>query len=1212
MLKASISGTVNTSLPQWGRCFWQDPNDGNLFLAYASGNQEVDFIWSSNSGITWSNPSLMFKVDDFNTYNNFDTFMDYEGHVHAGFRLNNSGCYQFFGKVGPNLGWTAASGRGTVQLNNASANDNGLARGWQGSISRLETSSAFGVYSTFPRVILACKNSNNGIDIFTQQRPFNGFMARDATNTSNGADYNFPIIATNAFGNGTWVLWQSGSNIQYREEFFSWSAIRDGTYLGIGTIPWGPNLAFGSGANYTSNLVISCASSGQELYGVVEDTNFTPAYKVLASGWIPNATGTIKNKFKTDYPGVFNPSGTICDFSFKDNLGQNILYFAGKNEVGTNCIQRVIGEHVRPKTIGQTTKWQFNSNHSVSGIKNVAPCNQRNSGGVFNVGFWRQFKACKHPVSAGVKRNPLVDKGEFLVTSAYAPSSPSGSIINIFEITSSEVGPATYPLPNYFKDYTEDSNIFPKSNITDVIVSSGGFTAPANFQNIFDRDGLSTVVTLGAAGGFLTLKFAENVAINKIEIGKQFSRNWGNMSISGSFDNINWSRLAFTDVLAASKSVLYFDARQNNSDSLNMAYMEAPIVKYLRFFWAGNGTNTCTINTMRIFGPGNTKLTETVVDSQLIPRFFTRPWRPKGSDSTERFVYFHDTRPPGFEYSGDFDWRVVASGEFTRTNYLPGAGSLGNGLVPSGTYAGSPNGDGDGFAMRSTPYPSIGSGVATTYIRVDEGNRTLSWRARYDMNPSDRFEVWSAGPSDGTMVQRVVATGIQNYTSNSITLVDVGEHVVKFVHFRGATTDSSRYGVVWLDNFIGLSVAQPTINAFLIGQAPGTSGTINVFINGKESSYVYGYLPAAALSFYVNAYLNSQAFINTSGSIDAYMFGKGTYINAYCAGGSDSTYLLPTGSIYGYIGVGSQVVQTSINAYLAESQLNSIYGFLMGHQSQYATAGSGNHIINGYLLAQKPVSSIYAALNANANTSNSNINNYLKASVGDQSILAYLHMNSGTFSSIGGFTEGWSFAQPPQNIIWAVMPDTTATNSGIIYSYMLSQFPYESILAYMGPGGSGGAIAGGPGGGGLSTTGVLPTNIINSYLKAHDGIQTIYGYLHKEPYSISNILGYMAGGVSQNEIYGYLKGKEQPSGIIYGLASGVGYGNQFSYAYLPSVSGIVNTRIYGYANGAIIIMDERDAIIIGMPSGNQECRSFGLMPENPGVIPNNTSPGLLL
>lgn len=1236
MLKASISGTTITSLPQWGRCFWQDPNDGNLFLAYASGNAEVDFIYSSNSGVTWSNPQLMFKVDNFSVYNNFDTFMDYEGHIHAGFRLNNSGCYQFFGKIGPNLGWTAASGRGTVQLNNAHANDNGVARGWQGSITRLEVASAFSAYSTFPRVLVTCKNAQGGVDIFSALRPFNGFLSRDATNTSTGAEYNWPILHNDTFAGGASVVWQSGNNILYREEFLGWSSIREGFgMLGWGTIPLGPNMAFGSGAGLRSNLVMSCASSGQELYGIVEDTSFNPVFKVLASGYIPNAINTIKNKFSNNQYGAYGDGGTLCDFTWKDNPAQHHLYYAGKNSIGTNCIQRVVGEHSRPKNAAQSTVWTFNSSHGISGIQNISPIDANLAGGIYAIGYWRGFKAAKHPISAGIKRNPLIDKGEFLVTSSYAPSIPSGSMLNIWEIKSDEIQPGLFPIPNFARDYTEDPLLFNKSPISNAIIASGGFTIlqPSAYSGLFDRS-LSTNIFLetgpsAASFAHITVKMTRPLHINKIEMTKTGSDAFGACIISGSIDNINWTRLGIQNpgqplLSNDNKNVVYFTSDSSDSALAKLGNIESPVCQYLRIIWPSGGSLEGTaLSTLRLFGPGSTKNIQSIDRGQTpgIPvaqrvLFATNPWEPQRSTNTERFVYQHDTAIPGFEHYGSFNWFVKASGEFTRTSEL--SSSLGNGLVPSGSWANTPYGAGDGFAAQIGPYSGTGSGVASARIRIDEGIRFFSLDYRTDLHNGDTFEVWTVAQTGvtssaaSTPVLRLRATGVNDYTNLSFNLENNGYHFLKLVQFNNGSTTPGRYGTSWVDNIIGLSIPQPSINSFLVGHAAFATGHINAYMNTNQSDYIYGFLTSTALPSFINAYLPSHAFINASGSIDAYMSGKGAYINGYCAGGDISSYLLPTGQIYGYIGVGSHVLGTSINAYLAESQLNSINGYLMSHETQFASGGSGNHIINGYLLAQKPVTSIYAALNPNANTSNENIHGYLKGKDGDQNIYGYLHMNSGIIDSRNAFMEGWSLTRPPQNIIWATMPGTTALGSGVINAYMLSQFPYEHILAFMGPTSSGGGvIAGGPGGGGNSSTGVIPSNIINSYLKAHDGMQTIYGYLHKDPYSITSILGYMAGGVSQNEIYGYLKGKEQPSGIIYGYASGVGYSNQISYAYLPSVSGIENTRIYGYANGALLIMDERDAIIIGMPSGTQECRSFGLMPENPGVIPTNTSPGLL-
>ena len=96
----AISGQNTIGLPSWGRCFWQDPNDGVLFLAYASGDFEVDFVTSADSGVTWAPPKLAFNVDRFSVHNNFDVAMDRNGEVHAGFRFENFNCYAHLTKSG--------------------------------------------------------------------------------------------------------------------------------------------------------------------------------------------------------------------------------------------------------------------------------------------------------------------------------------------------------------------------------------------------------------------------------------------------------------------------------------------------------------------------------------------------------------------------------------------------------------------------------------------------------------------------------------------------------------------------------------------------------------------------------------------------------------------------------------------------------------------------------------------------------------------------------------------------------------------------------------------------------------------------------------------------------------------------------------------------------------------------------------------------------
>ena len=102
------SSGVDLSFPSWGRSYWQDPNDGELICLYASGTNEVDYVTSSDSGVTWSAPAYGFPVDNFGTHNNFDTSMDRAGNVHCVHRYNGSGCYTIFGKVAPSGGWAAS------------------------------------------------------------------------------------------------------------------------------------------------------------------------------------------------------------------------------------------------------------------------------------------------------------------------------------------------------------------------------------------------------------------------------------------------------------------------------------------------------------------------------------------------------------------------------------------------------------------------------------------------------------------------------------------------------------------------------------------------------------------------------------------------------------------------------------------------------------------------------------------------------------------------------------------------------------------------------------------------------------------------------------------------------------------------------------------------------------------------------------------------
>ena len=167
-----VSGQFNIGLPGWGRSFWQDPNDGNIVLLYASGNFEVDYVTSADSGVTWSNPALAFPIDSFDVHNNFDAEMDRAGNVHCVFRYSDSGCYQLLAKDFVSGGW-APSGVGPAGFNRAG--DGGSAKGFQGNIMVLDekvVNKPVADQSNLPHLFIAAKNEEDAIGMFHLHNPF--------------------------------------------------------------------------------------------------------------------------------------------------------------------------------------------------------------------------------------------------------------------------------------------------------------------------------------------------------------------------------------------------------------------------------------------------------------------------------------------------------------------------------------------------------------------------------------------------------------------------------------------------------------------------------------------------------------------------------------------------------------------------------------------------------------------------------------------------------------------------------------------------------------------------------------------------------------------------------------------------------------------------------------------------------------------------------
>jgi hypothetical protein len=242
------SGHFDIGLPSWGRCFWQDPNDGVLFLAYVSGNTEVDFVTSADSGVTWSDPKFAFPVDDYSIHGNFDVAMDRNGEVHCAFRLNNFNCYAHLAKNGTTWDTEAPIWRpwGVCA-------DSGSVGGHNGSIFINELNTSYNIatvptpptYNTNPEVYLVAKSEKAGGGLTAIQAaqvlspytslPNSGIYSNDvsavATGIPPGLGGGFPLftfagVPTSFGGDGRWrspqvtyTVDNSGTCIAYNPTF---------------------------------------------------------------------------------------------------------------------------------------------------------------------------------------------------------------------------------------------------------------------------------------------------------------------------------------------------------------------------------------------------------------------------------------------------------------------------------------------------------------------------------------------------------------------------------------------------------------------------------------------------------------------------------------------------------------------------------------------------------------------------------------------------------------------------------------------------------------------------------------------------------------------------------------------------------------------------------------------------------------------------------
>jgi hypothetical protein len=1206
----ALSGSYDIRLPQWGRCFWQAPSDGRLFLAFVSGTTDAYYISSSDSGVNWSTPQFMFNVDDFSVHNNFDVFMDPRDHVHTTFRYNGSGCYRFFGRV-PSSDWSAASGFGVVPY--MLAGDSGNAKGVQASLVVQEEPGPLGdVAGQYPMLKIAAKPSTEIPTSFYMGYPFNsGSLLEDPITgaVSAGSDGGWPQPMTRggSAGEEFGVAWYSvpTNRIEVYEKSNiggDWlqNFLASFSPIASGQVPFGvnPNMAIGSGASvYESAWSLVTSASGHEMWGTAIVGNSVRHRRLETitdgSAWTWESS-VARSGIQGLPPGS---SGTRCDFTFDDN-NKTHLFFINRDTTGSRyAVSRFVGDNEfdsinGDETLDFSTVWP-------SGRVDLFEANTSNTGGKNNLLYWDNFKAVKHPRPPGVGHA----KGIYLVTQGYVPTYPSGGILTVWNASESPAARTPFLQPYYRMDYTATSGT---SNIFQGVVAQSIWT---NIQNAFDED--PTTYALSANGSSITLAMDQIRHIDRIEVvGASFSstsslRDIGQIDVYASFDNTNFSHIGtMPSGNATVTRIRRFttDITDSNTSITNMftKLIDPFAARYIRLNWTtAYALSGRRIGEIRLFGPATTS--GIITTSDHLYTFAA----PASGTYTEEFVGRQGEMPNSSWTSyGDFTWGIAASGSWTATSDLPTAPEHPNysGLVPSGlfNFLERSHGNGDGFAMQSTPARMYGSGTSgvlehNIYIR---SSRDIAFDIRVDPQTDDVVEFYTIGPFDtsptGTLRYTTPPVAV-DWETQTFNLNTAGDWTLRWVYRRNSAPEDNPVAIAsaWVDNASGLNgMSINQVKGFLRGGGLYDTGVIHGYLNAKMTSAINGYLYGAAHSGTINGYLPSAVSPDVVTSINGYLKGTGMSIHGYLLGSSGiDVTAYPTGAIHGYVLADlPSGVAGLINGYVhATSREQVIHGYL-GAGSEVPETGA----ILGYVAGNNVHSTIHGLVNGSGeNYTTTSIHGLVDARFGqgDQVIHGYVSVASGHMESIWGYNRCWdetsSFFMDPQTMIWGYLfgPPTGVS----IHGYVRAIMPFSSIHGYLGSqalvASGGGLIGGGPGGGGSSTSNVSAgTNWIHGYLKGYNGDQMIHGYLMGPLGGISSIHGYTLGGVEDNQINGFVVGAEAVSGVINGYASGSLGSSSSINGYAFGSSGIYSNHILGFANGHTEYSSSIHGILIGVPA----------------------------
>jgi len=1245
IFSVATTGSQDMRLPQWGRAFWQDPNDDEIFLAYGSGTSEVDFITSTNGGLTWSAPELLFPVEDFHIHNNFDTIMDRDGHIHCGFRFNGSGCYQFVGKL-PGGGWTRASGLGPIGLV-AAGDTHPLARGFQGSLTMQEAAFASEVAGiSFPAVKMVVKDSSNDITTAVLGTPYDVAPSLDPLQFGDfavGESGGFPIIyISEIFGlktsYATYYDAEDNELKTWHRDFGGWFGTPDERGIESNEIQFGPSMAIGSGLNGSHGVAVICSSGikgvGQNIWHWTEDTseyiniqdiangtegswvaktgstNGSSSGILIQSGIIPtgNMYGIGPSNFEGEGVTVHNfpGEGTNCDFSFNDD-GEFLFYFQKKNEWGKQSIGRF-------KADFDGTNWTFPLMQDPdSGLKHIASASQTTTGGFSNKIFWGGFKALKHPTEpAGASGT----KKELLVTQGHTAVYPSGGVLTVWDVANSPALGRWQESEHTF-DYTLTSGTAHEIFVgiaayTNVQFSSHYSESP----NLFDDD--NTTYGRVRDGYTLTLELDKIRTIERVEIlQRNGTTSAPGIAVSGTLDGINHVRL-FTipsgaiSLLPPQNSSLekYMAGTQTVTESLNTAEFVPTFninpftAKFITLQFFNSIQTSSRVYEIKLYGPGATN-PEVITWSNATsdPPPYSREFLRSPLQTTQQtFRQKQGTLPDGWRTSGDFEWAIVASGNATRENFLPSTplpvdfdGTVQSGLW---SYVFPQRGVDDGFSIRSEAIgdaSGLGSPLRTVPAGGIQPGHTAILEVDIDVFVDERLPDGSTGREIGFYIRSDV-------------------HVNDKIEFFIDNTLQKTYGdMFWHDPGAFAS------NIPKIGEKE-TFSTGSAGAHTLKWVYTKGIYDIPTTTI---VYPYGAAWIDGVFGLDPVdiEFGPKHQRYGYLVGGSPfeisniKGYLVSsgvaTGFIRGYIPSGLPQ-QSSRDGYLVglgTEASGQIHGFLHGHELAASE-------IHSYLIGNLPVDPTSINTSRDGFTiggfgsgdmsAQSTIHGYLEGLVGSQIIHGYIAGESGAFESKlrYGFTQGWDGGVfglgPNQKAIYGYVLTPVDSGSMSTRGYLLGNYPNSTIYGYLGSEGlvpSGGGLVGDP-----STSNVVPgVNFLHGYLKGGIGAQAIHGYVKRPPIATSTIHGYVLSGAADTTIHGFVDASDEIPSSIHGYASGLGFSASSIHGYVFGVSGVINTNIHGYLTGVGLPSSEIWGTLIGIQdaqSSSSACPShnFPLCP----------------